>query len=130
VFCVCGILIEVIDVNDFDTLKQIIIALRDKDIGKKIEDHIDSIIELTMQAEKIMCNISGCSEDITPYLSTIHTFISRLAEKKGIDFAINVANAYCVILELMATPLEDIVIQENEEFWERFKEEEEGKDGQ
>lgn len=113
--------------NDFDTLKQIIIALRDKDIGKKIEEHIDSIIELTMQAEKIMCNIKGCSEDITPYLSAIHTFISRLAEKKGIDFAINVANAYCVILKLMATPLGDIVVQENEEFWEWFKEEEEGK---
>ena len=116
--------------NDFDILKQIIIALRDKDIGKKIEDHIDAIIELTMQAEKIMCNIKGCSEDILPYVSAIHAFISRLAEKKGTDFAINVANAFCVALELMATPLEDIVIQENEEFWERFKEEEEGKDGQ
>ena len=117
--------------NDFDTLKQIIIALKDKDIGKKIEEHIDAVIELTMQAEKIVCNIRGCSEDITPYLSTIHTFISRLAEKKGTDFAINVANAYCVILELMATtPLGDIVNQENEEFWEWFKEEEEGKNGQ
>jgi len=115
--------------NDFDILKQIIIALRDKDIGKKIEEHIDSIIELAMQAEKIMCNIRGCSEDITPYLSAIHAFISRLAEKKGTDFAINVANAYCVTLELMATPLGDIVIQKNEEFWEWFKEEEEGKDG-
>ena len=117
--------------NDFDTLKQIIIALRDKDISKKIEDHIDAVIELAMQAEKIVCNIRGCPEDITPYLSAIHTFISRLAEKKSPDFAINVANAFCVAFELMATtPLGDIVIQENEEFWERFKEEEEGKDGQ
>ena len=116
--------------NDFDTLKQIIIALRDKDISKKIEEHIDAVIELAMQAEKIMCNIIGCSEDITPYLSAIHAFISRLAEKKGIDFAINVANAYCVILKLMDTPLGDIIVQENKKFWERFKEEEEGKDGQ
>jgi len=116
--------------NDFDTLKQIIIALRDKDISKKIEDHIDAVIELAMQAEKIVCNIGGCSEDILPYVSAIHTFISRLAEKKSPDFAINVANAYCVILELMATPLGDIVIQENEEFWERFKEEEVENNGQ
>jgi len=30
--------------DDFDILKQIIIALRDKDIGEKIEDHIDAIL--------------------------------------------------------------------------------------
>ena len=120
--------------NDFDELKQIILALRNKGLGEKIEKLIDELVTLTMRAEEIMCNIKGCSEDITPYISTMHAFISRLAEKKGEIFAMTIAEAFCVTHELMKTPIGLMAAIANQKFWKEFmeeeKEEEEQKDEQ
>ena len=106
-----------------DVLERIVVALNDEGIGEKIENYIDKIIELAMRAEEITCNIKNCTEDIIPYTAIMQVFISRLAEKKGTDFAIKVVNEFYTFLELMTTPLGTLAAQINEEFWREFKEE-------
>ena len=108
----------------FDELKQIILALRNKGLGEKIEKLIDELVTLTMQAEEAICNVLGHESSLLPYTSAIYTFISRVAEKKGEIFAMTIAEAFCVTHELMKTPIGLMVAISNQKFWREFMEEE------